>query len=411
MELTAGQEAAVRMVDELLKEDGVFGVLTGFAGTGKTTMLRVLAERYGVPQILCPTGKAALRVTEATDIRAMTIHRWLYDPREDPKTGLVLFTPKGADKLHVPLNGFIIVDEASMVSRREWENLWGTCKNMGLRVLLVGDRFQLPPVEKTEEGFTKFSTLTDLDTPYRAELTEVVRQAQDNPIIKASMLIRQSPDATLDAIQMLDKVDESELVNSFLAMDPDRFLICHRNKTRHDLNLKVRAAMGYNPIALQTGEPLLVLVNNYDLDRYNGEVLTFDGWNQIPSEPVAVVDRRKHTSHMMGFGVANVGARLVTLSEEEVFVTYTSIDRRVVKTAARRLARDVWGYEKSTEPPHLNAELGYALTAHKAQGSQANDVLVAVEQSLPGGLYGYEGRRWIYTAITRSVNNVKLCLF
>jgi exodeoxyribonuclease-5 len=416
MQLTKGQEEARVMVERLLDEDDAkFAVMSGYAGTGKTTMLKVIAEEQGEPLILTPTGKAALRVAEASGVHASTIHRWLYKTTEDPKTGEPKWTKKPAAEVEMPTNGLIVIDEASMVSEELWADVWSFCSALGLRVLLVGDKFQLPPVVKrTEEGEWKpFSTLTDLRTNFRADLTEVVRQALDSPIIRASMEIRAGEIQAMDAVMdLLPSTPQSKLVPAFLRMKQgQRALIAHTNKTRQDLNLEVRSALGYDEATIQVGEPLLVLFNNYDLDRFNGEVVAFNGWQQEPDAPIAVRDRFKNLNAMMSFGIADIEGRAAAMSQEEIFARCDGMPMTTIKRAALHHATGKWGYEKLDAPKHLNANLGYCLTCHKSQGSEWDDVMVVVEQTIGGrsGIYGLEGRRWLYTAITRARKNVSLC--
>ena len=276
-QLTQGQEKAQEMVKDLLGDDeGGYGVLTGFAGSGKTFLLQVLAEEHGPPQVLAPTGKAALRVREATGLEASTIHRYLYRAVENPKTGETTWAKKPHDQIAVPENRLLVVDEASMLGQELWLDLWGTAQALGLRVLLTGDTFQLPPVVKDRSSGTwrNFSVLTDLKPKHRADLTEVVRQALGSPIIRASMLLRQGEGPAMDAVMShLEAVPRKALIETFLGMPAgDRALIVHRNQTRHALNLEVRTALGYTEQILREEEPLLVLENNYKLDRFNGEV-------------------------------------------------------------------------------------------------------------------------------------------
>lgn len=407
MQLTEGQERARVMVGQMLAQDEAsFGVLTGFAGTGKTTMQRVLADEHDEPLILAPTGKAALRVTEATGLRAMTIHRWMKAPQQNPKTGEVKYVNKSLDLIELPANHLVVIDEASMVSDELWGDVWALCSSLGLRVLLVGDRFQLPPVVGKDRP--PFSVLTDLRTKHRADLTEVCRQALDSPIIRASMMIRESEEGTMDALtDHLPLVREDKLVDHFMQMAARRALVAHRNKTRQRLNLEVRARLGHHQRDLGKGEPLLVLYNNYKIDRFNGEVLSFEGWDTVPDEPVAVRDRFKNLSSMMGFGLARAEGHQVTLSPEEVFAQTDKMPMGTIARAAKDHAVYRWGYDRPAAPPHLNAELGYCLTAHKAQGSEWDDVLVVLEPTID--VYSVEGRRWLYTAITRARKNVAVC--
>jgi ATP-dependent exoDNAse (exonuclease V) alpha subunit len=401
---TDGQAQALDMVRTLLQEEGAaFAVLSGYAGTGKTTLLRVIAEEHGDPQILTPTGKAALRVAEATGRQASTIHRWLYKAVEDPKTGETKWEHKGLDEIPLPGNQLVVIDEASMVGKATWEDIWGLCSSIGLKVLLVGDRFQLGPVTRADEP--PFNALVNTAAHYRTDLVEVCRQALDSPIIRASMLIRKSEDGTLDAFDILEDI-KGAIEHEFLKMAPSRALIAHKNTTRQRVNLEVRKILGYNERDLVAGEPLLVLFNNYHLNRFNGEVVEFQGWKYAPKSPVAVTDRFKNLSTMMGFGIAKIEGANAILSLEEVFAQTQGMPETTVSRAARGYARDRFFYESGTTPGHLNANLGYCLTAHKAQGSEWDDVLVVIEPSIR--YLSFEGRRWLYTAITRAKKNVRI---
>lgn len=407
-ELTPGQAEAVQMVDRLLDDDNpAFGVLTGFAGTGKTTLLRVIAEKYDAPLILCPTGKAAIRVKEATGgLDACTIHKYLYKPVEDPKTGDPIWAKKPIDEIDLPANGLVVVDEASMVGDQLWRDIWSLCSKIGLKVLLVGDRFQLAPVKPEDGGF---STLTSLVTPYRADLTEVVRQALDNPIIKASMLIRDSEEGTMEAIMGMRSVAPGKLVEEFLSMAPSKALIVWRNATRQLLNLQVRKALAQPDDDIAPGEPLLVMYNNYDLDRFNGEVVQFDKWLTVPAGQIAVRNSQKNLSMMASYGLASIKDLDVPamLSPEVVFDRVGGMPAKTMGFYSKVHARDRMGYEKQREPTYLSANFGYALTAHKAQGSEFDDVLVVIE----GGMKWLDpdGRRWLYTSLTRAKQNTSIC--
>lgn len=416
LELTKGQETARKMIADLLDEEQPkFGVLSGYAGTGKTTMLRVIAQEQGAPLVLTPTGKAALRAHEATGLEASTIHRWLYKVNEDAKTGEPKWTKKPVNEIFLPSNGLVIIDEASMVSREIWEDVWGFCSLIGLKVVLVGDKFQLPPVVKKNEAgeWVTFSALTDLPTPFRADLTEVCRQALDSPIIRASMAIRAGEMEAMDAVMdLLPSTPRNKLIDGFVTMEEGkRALIAHTNKRRQDLNLDVRKALGFKSRDIEPGEPLLVLMNSYPLDRFNGEVVTFKGWKQAPDSPTAVRDRFKNLSFMMSFGLADIEGATASLSQDEVFAQVEGMPTTTIRRAASWHAIDKWGYNKMSAPPYLNANLGYCLTCHKSQGSEWEDVMVVVEPSVGGrqGVYGYEGRRWLYTAITRARTNVSVC--
>jgi exodeoxyribonuclease-5 len=384
IQLTDGQQRAADMVQRLLKHDGsAYGVLTGYAGTGKTTLLKELARVHGEPLILTPTGKASLRVTEATDLPSSTIHRWLYKPSEHPKTGDVVWQKKPIDLIELPANCFVVIDEASMVGFNLWADVWALCSSLNVKVLLVGDKFQLGPVQP--KGEVSFNALTDAETEFRAELTEVTRQALDNPILRASMMIRQGESQAMDAVtDILKGCGWSDVVPTFLGQPllESKALIAHRNATRQSLNLAVRKAVGYQDEVITVGEPLLVLFNNYGLDRMNGEIVNFGGWEHAPGDHFVVKDRFKNLAVEMSFGVAKVEDGQALLSPQEVFARTEGMPERTIARNARDHAMYKFGYDKRLCPHHLNANFGYCLTAHKAQGSEWDNVVVVIEPSL-----------------------------
>jgi exodeoxyribonuclease-5 len=404
---TEGQAAALKMVDALLAHDRpAFAVLTGYAGTGKTTMLKVVAELHGAPLILTPTGKAAVRVAEATGLAAMTIHRWVYKANEDPRTGDLGWARKPLDEIleHVPMNRLVVVDEASMISDTIWQDIWMLAEKIGLKVLLVGDPFQLAPVKPEDKSFAALN----LKTPFRADLVEVVRQALDNPIVRASMLVRAGEEEAMEAVLALPGVDYKNLVPKFLGLSPNRALIAWRNDTRQQLNYAVRDALGRPKLDLAPGEPLLVMFNNYDLDRFNGEVVDFGGWMTPPGDQIAVRNAAKNLSVMASYGLARIDGVVfpTLLSPEEVFSQVKGMPPKTMAVYSRVYARQSLGYTQHT-PSFLSANFGYCLTAHKAQGSEWKDVVVVIEHGMKW--LDLEGRRWLYTAITRARDNVWVC--
>ena len=415
--LTDGQQAAMDMVARLMQEPPPMpAVITGFAGTGKTTMLKAIGSVYGPPLILAPTGKAALRVQEATGMDAMTIHRWLYHPKEDEKTGEIKFVRKNFNDIPPVANSLVVVDESSMIGRDLYEDLWDTCQKLSLRLLLVGDTFQLAPVEPGREPDEEpFAALTTVQTPYRAHLTEITRQALDNPILRASLVLRES--SRIDtALKDLNRVFMRKFEETCLQVyKAGGAIIVHKNDTRHKLNRVIRQQLGYGQ-ELVPGEPLLILRNTYEIDRYNGEVAQFDGWEKYDAAPTSVRDRFKNISKLMTFGSAMVEGQKVLLSPEQVHGEAQEMNQGVVFAASKRYYGDNYhdeeldgplyiaaqGDSKKTiyvGPPHLHANFGYALTAHKSQGSEWPIGLVLIETSTRPT--SYEGRRWLYTAITR----------
>lgn len=410
-ELTEGQKQFMGMMERFMKAPPPMpAVLTGVAGSGKTTLLRAAASVFGAPIVLAPTGKAALRVKEATGVEAMTIHRWLYSPKENQHSGEVEFKLKAPDLVQIPGNGLVVVDEASMVSRDVWEHLWDMCQMLNLRILLVGDPFQLPPVErKQDENAISFVPLLDVETPYRSHLSEITRQAMDSPIIRAGMIVRENGNMD-DALGLLKRVFSKDFDQKALEVyQAGGMVICHKNDTRHRINKTIRGMLGYHG-ALQPGEPLLVTRNNYDINRYNGEVVKYQNWLQYDEAPVAVRDTWRNVSQMLTFGNALVDDQSVMLCPEQVVGDTQLMGDSPIQKASRRYYGDWYakpgvptidGDGQYVGPPHVHANLGYALSCHRAQGSQKEVALVLIERSVR--MNTFEGRRWVYTALTRAI--------
>lgn len=395
MELTSCQVRAMDMVGRLLKKEGfAVAVLAGYAGTGKTTMLRQIAEIYGVPRIVSPTGKAAARVKEATGLGASTIHRWLYKYTHDDKTGEGNFSLKTPDEL-VAESKLLVVEEASMVSRDIWNDLEETARMLGLKVLCVGDPFQLPPVDEGDSDFCLLDPELGLASEYTL-LDEVVRQALDSPVIRASMLVRAGD--VMGAMSILPKVSPLEAIEAAARCSANGgAIICHRNETRFALNEKIRKIRGHEG-TLQPGEPLMIIKNNYQLFVYNGEIYPFLGWSDLSSSKHKVHDKWKKIDESTRFGQAELQhdtgqTFIATLAEEEAF------GRMKVSTLAMERTGDIL----YTKQPYIHANLGYVLTAWKAQGSEWDSVLVILEPTIK---FWGEGRdqalRFFYTAITRA---------
>lgn len=415
-ELTTGQKQAMDMMARVFKSRApLVAILTGYAGTGKTTLIKTIASVYGPPLILTPTGKAALRVQEATGITASTIHRWMYHAVENQNSGEMEFKRKPSDLVERPTNGLVVVDEASMVGRDLWEDLWDVCLLLDLKLLMVGDTFQLAPIEAPNKE--AFVVLKDVETDFRVALTEVTRQALDNPVLRASMLLREQS-LPHQALSLLPRVFNGSFDDKCLeTYQKGGAIIVHKNDTRHRINAMLRERLGHGP-EIVVGEPLLVLRNTYEIQRYNGEIVQYGGWQAEPERVLKVDDRFKHITLDLRFGVALIDGQRVMLCPEQVRGEASLMTENVIGRQSRREYLDRYTTEEDDAarrngerveaPPHLHSNFGYALTCHKSQGSEWNQVLVLVE---PSTRYTtYEGRRWLYTAITRAREKAYVCL-
>ncbi len=407
--LSQGQREAFDMVGRFLKdEEQRIAIITGYAGTGKTTTLKMLAKTFGTPTVLAPTGKAALRVTEATGLRASTVHRFLYTAETDPKTGAPVFVLRDVYDMAGYRGSLIVVDESSMVGKDLWADLNAMSRVAGFKLLLMGDTFQLPPV--TKSGEEPFNVL-DWDTPYKAHLTEIHRQALDSPILRASMLLREGR-PEFEAMKLLTPIGASKVIDQIIdSRTRGGAAICHTNARRHSVNNRVRETLGYISKTLHDGEPLLVTQNNYSLDRYNGEVIDFLSWDHQPEWNQIVSDRYTTSSLEMNFGIGNIDAGgghrdSAMLSPDEI--CGRTDGSNVGNWAIRKFSR--YAYEnigdRDEAPPYLHCNYGYALTVHKSQGSEWPEVLLVLDDSMDR-MPAMLRRRWLYTAVTRGKTTLR----
>jgi exodeoxyribonuclease-5 len=263
-----------------------------------------------------------------------------------------------------PLDGIdlVIVDEASMVSDKIWKDL----TKYGVPVLAVGDHGQLPPVK------SEFNLMRDPEI----KLETIVRQLAGSPIIKMSMLAREQGHIPFGEYGPgVVKVPHTQLGR--VELDPDsedQMLIVGYNKTRNAINEQLRRQCNRSGEP-QKGDVVICLRNDYERGVFNGmrgRVQEFDSAN--PMAPWAEIEV---------FGEDFIYEGLVSLDQFGQPKTGTEVNRRL----------GLWDY-------------GYALTAHKAQGSEAQSVVV-IEERMPSATDEYHAR-WLYTAITRARTELTL---
>ena len=420
MNLTAGQQTAIQSIIELQRkypEGGGICVIGGYAGTGKTTLIQTLQEEHGDDLlVVTPTGKAAVRVREAAGARAQTIHRWLYAVMEDEKTGALNWQTREMGTVERPGCGVLGVDEASMVGFEMFRDLYRFTREMELNLVLIGDGFQLPPVE-SDVRFKDFSVFSpELPADYKVQLTEIVRQALDSPIVRCSRDIREGrwPE---EALGQLPTVSANNLISEMTRVwEGEGATICHRNTTRHTLNSSIREARGLPANQLQRREPLLVTQNNYRMEVYNGEVVDVDTlYGPLNTDSIPVTDRFRGASCYVNFiqvGVRSpvLGPKKAVVCDREVFGTLGDVGPHRARRECTYLLdsmRHGGEDEEADMPVYLHSNLGYTLTCHKSQGSEFPEALVIVEDSVR--LNTPEGRRWAYTAITRAKKRIQVC--
>ena len=360
------QDAALKAADAWLKQKPGTGEtpqlfrLFGYAGTGKTTLARHLAEHVsGEVKFAAFTGKAAQVMRNKGCHGATTIHSLIYKARESeeqtPNFELWDNAPASRAKL-------IIIDECSMVDAELGRDLL----SFGVPVLVLGDPAQLPPIKGTG-----FFTEAQPDVM----LSEVHRQAEDDPIIRMSVAVRSG-----EALQP-GQYDRSEIVSRG-DLDPDRVLnadqvLVGRNATRRAYNQRLRQRRGIEDTFPVAGDRLVCLRNNRRKGLFNGSL-----W---------IVDERAPPRR-------NV-LKLRVMPDDEAGAKPVQVSVR-----AECFSGGIEDLDWSQRKRHDEFDYGYVLTVHKSQGSQWDDVVLFDESFA----FPDSRARWLYTGITRAAR--RLCI-
>jgi exodeoxyribonuclease V len=360
---TPHQDAALSAASNWLKgargRSSIFR-LFGYAGTGKTTLVKHIAEGVdGKVLFAAFTGKAACVMRSKGCYSASTIHSLIYKAREsgEETPSFELWNDAPASKAKL-----IIIDECSMVDAELARDLM----SFGVPLLVLGDPAQLPPIH----GGGFFT-----DAKPDAMLTEVHRQAQDDPIVRLSMEIRAGNPLTQG------QYGETQVVQRD-ALDPKRVLdadqvLVGRNVTRRAYNARLRERRGFTDALPMTGDKLVCLRNNRRKGLFNG------GLWMVKESPKA----RRQIIRMRLKPDEDLGERLIKVSVRPECFTGT-------------IEEFDWPQRKAYD----EFDFGYVLTVHKAQGSQWDDVVLFDESAA----FPDNRDRWLYTGVTRAAKRLTI---
>ncbi|MCP4318341.1 MAG: AAA family ATPase [Hyphomicrobiales bacterium] len=373
MQFSSQQDEALKAVSTWLKQgQSQLFRLFGFAGTGKTTLARHFAEEVdGDVQFAAFTGKAAQVLRSKGASNAKTIHSLIYRPRgeeavEDEETGKTSIAPMFSINRQSPISkaSLVIVDECSMVD----EELGRDLMSFGTPILVLGDPGQLPPI--SGGGFF---------TEHEPDclLTDIHRQARDNPIIDLAMRVREGIDIGYGDWGTARVITKSE-VTTELVLDADQVLL-GINRTRRRYNQRLRQLKGFDAKYPQSGDKLVCLRNDPAKGLLNGSL-----WQVMTASRETV----------------KPGINLIVMPEDD------DMNRGAAKIKLLKAAFESPDVEVpwQTRKRYDDFDYGYALTVHKAQGSQWNNIVLFDES------YAFRDtrERWLYTAITRAAEELTI---
>ena len=385
MILTAKQQDGLKIAIERFKNHEPWTCIAGYAGSGKSTLVRFIIEALDVEEdkvcYVAYTGKAATVLKQKGCMNAITAHKLLYDSRSLPN-GSYFFVPKKRLEFDYEV---IVVDEISMLPLSMWELLL----KHKVYVLALGDPGQLPPIDKTEDNHV-------LDNPH-IFLDEIMRQAQESEIIRLSMHVRQGlPLSDFKAEgRQVQIFQRSDLVSGMYTWADQ--ILCATNGTRQHVNDFVRNMKGFGPEP-QIGDKIISLKNHWDVSSDSG------AW-ELTNGAIGTITNFTKTNMNLPRYISNTAVPILrtdmSLDNNDKFSSLP-IDYTCLKTGEPFLTpKQLYLINKSPivpEPP-FDFAYAYAITTHKAQGSEWKKVLV-IEERFP--FEKSEHTRWLYTACTRA---------
>ncbi|HIP32582.1 MAG TPA: ATP-dependent endonuclease [Crocinitomicaceae bacterium] len=444
------QELLQQLETFIRKKDGKnLFVLTGYAGTGKTSVLGAFVKalnHYKVKtKLLAPTGRAAKVFSHKSNQEAGTIHKHIYRRKSKVEITAGLSLQKNLFK-----NTVFFVDEASMIGDYTMTKDGGvSARNLledlieyvftgeNCKLILIGDAGQLPPVgsdfspalslEYLENHFSDVSL-------YSYHLVEVLRQAEDSEVLRNATLLRNTAWIDYPKFQLKKGTDlvrisglelQDELESSFGNFGQEEtILITRSNKQANQYNQHIRARILWYEELLCSGDCLMVVKNNYFWLGDDTKI------GFIANGELIKIVRVRKVEEMHGFEFAHVIVRFVDYEDlgdveliihtESLTVEGPSLSRERMKELFYSVERDYAHFRNKKErydailaDKYFNAlqvKYAYAVTCHKSQGGQWSDVYID-QGFINEEILGQDYYRWLYTALTRATNKVYLVNF
>ena len=419
-------------------------LLKGYAGTGKTTLISALVK--SLPSIgkrsvlLAPTGRAAKVLAKYSKKKSSTLHKKIYWIRTT-KNGNTFITLK--ENLHT--NTIFIVDEASMIpedakdginKRSLLEDLIKyVYEGIDCKLILIGDTAQLPPVNL---DISPALDENNLDKKYQKqiihqELKKVVRQEKNSMVLENATHLRELIEGNIKKLPKIKLNQEVVRISSGDELQEhieksygnsgveNTTIICRSNKRANQYNDRIRSEILWQEDIISAGDILMVVRNNYFwLDEKSEAGFLANG-------DIIEVTRIKEIIERYGFKFAKASIRLMDYENENEIDTILLLDTinsespslkyDEYKKLYTEVGLDYKGQKdinkKIKENEFFNAiqiKFGYSITCHKAQGGQWKNVFIDIGY-FKKEMLNKNYLRWLYTAFTRSTENLYLIGF
>ena len=455
----SGQQLTFKIFSEFSISDKMCFVLSGYAGTGKTTMMKSMVDYLRTDKLghtsyktvlMAPTGRAAVILSQKTGHVANTIHRTIYKIEEGAqevgeKMKFMLRHNEDSEQT------VYFVDESSMISDIPNDNdmfkfgsgcllqdLLQYCGNR--KIVFVGDTAQLPPVGQ------KISPALDVDyltqkyhrNVTSATLKEVVRQAADSGIYSNAMSIRISIENGIynefgiissEDVCLSHNLFEDYITETLSQVSKESIIVTYSNAKALEYNKKIRSTIfRHTTERLVAGDLLIISRNNYAYNHelFNGTIVSVAACvpdSQLEARKVRFFSRDKDCSGNSIVKEVELVFRDVTLElDNGVLLKCKILDSFLtddegspgidisqalhVDFTIRRpdlKKKTIEYYDAIKRDPYLNAVIckyGYAITCHKAQGGEWKNVFV--DMAREQGKQNSDFFRWAYTEVTRS---------
>ncbi|WP_294746225.1 AAA family ATPase [uncultured Prevotella sp.] len=442
---TAEQERAMQFFADFLtdREERTVFVLRGSAGTGKTTLaaavVRALMSLNQKLVLMAPTGRAAKVFSGYAGTSAYTIHKRIY--RQKTAGDMSAFSLN----INQSTETLFMVDEASMVSNEGFSDTFGSgCLlddliqfvygGRNCRLVLIGDRAQLPPVGEEESPALMSGVLEGYGLKvYEVDLNQVLRQSEESGILWNATEVRcmmaedrwSLPKIRIEGFDDIQVMPGNELIEalatSYSRVGLDETMVVTRSNKRANIyNQGIRNQVLDREDELCTGDQIMIVKNNYYWTEQSKEIAF------IANGDHAVVQRVRHIHELYGFRFAEVTMMLPDYDNYELTATVlldtlTSEAPALTREQQQQLFDKVMEdymdvpfkadrLKKIKQDKYYNAlqiKFAYAATCHKTQGGQWAHIYID-QGYMTDDMLTTDYIHWLYTALTRATEKVFL---